>query len=190
MTTTSSDPKSSFLLTQMPLSLSNFFFLSNQMFSFSLVSLYVVCVLLNMASRLAKKFVHWSYKPTNQKTPSGAPRAALWPPLPPSFLICVSLYGCVCICVQGVFNIWSLSCVFLWVHSHALWNLFSAPFLQTPLLLFPKAAVSCSSKAESWPSVHECTWAVQYVKGLVCRLKWSWILVTENLISSLMIKCN
>ena len=43
--------------------------------------------------------------------------------------LCVCVYVCV---YTGCFHIWSLSCVFLWAHSHALRNLFSSLPLQTP----------------------------------------------------------
>ncbi len=57
---------------------------------------------------------------------------------PHYFLLSLSVRLCmrVCVCVcTGCFHIWSLSCVFLWAHSHAMRNLSSSLFLQTPLLL-------------------------------------------------------
>lgn len=152
-----------------------------------------------------KEWVHWSWNPTNHKTPCGAQRAALWPSLPPPFSIGVFLYMCcfvyvcwslclyvcvsVCVCA-GCFHIWSLSCVFLWVHSHGLRNLFSSLLLQTPLLL-PKSLFPVRARQKVGPlcwtarelasrltaCVHVCVCLL--VPSLVCRLKWRWILVTE-----------
>lgn len=74
----------------------------------------------------------WSSPGLQTNQSQRAKMTTLWPSLPPAFPCLLCMYVLVC---TGCFHIWSLSCVFLWAHSHALRILFPSLFLQTPLLL-------------------------------------------------------
>lgn len=91
------------------------------------ISLSSICLLWKMFTELAKK-LSWLELQTNQSQDAKwSSESCLMTLITSSFpylcffVHCVYLYVC-----TGCFHIWSLSCVFLWAHSHALWNLFSS----------------------------------------------------------------
>lgn len=117
--------------------------------------------------------------------------AASWPSLTPAFPRLLCMYVLV---RTGCFHIWSLSCVFLWAHSHARRILFPSLFLQTPLLL-PKPRFPVRSRQKlglACLAARELASNLLFLWGLVwvCRLKQSQSLMEGILTSSLMIEWN
>lgn len=94
------------------------------------VWLSLVCVLSTTASRLAKKREFTGV--TNHQSQHGR-IVSVWPSLPPPFPCVLCIYVLVC---TGCFHIWSLDCVSLCAHSHALRILSPLPVRPDPNLLF------------------------------------------------------
>lgn len=131
----------------------------------------------------------WSSPRLQTNQSQRAKMTTSWPSLPPAFPCLLCMYVLVC---TGCFHIWSLSCAFLWAHSHALRILFPSLFLQTPLLL-PKPLFPVQSRQKlGLPhlAARDLASNLLFLWGRVgeCRLRQSWILMAGILTSSLKVE--